>query len=68
VIQAAHGYDGQVKFVDYQAADGEPISADGLEFGIRMDDMRQAPVDDLEIPPNIIEEASGILGSFELLS
>lgn len=68
LIQAAHGYDGQVKFVDYQAAAGGPISADGLEFGIRMDDMSQAPVDDLEIPPNIIEEASGILGSFELLS
>jgi hypothetical protein len=67
LIQAAHGYDGQVKFVDYQAAAGEPISADGLEFGIRMDDMSGRSVDEMEIPSEIIDEAAAILTSFELL-
>ena len=67
IIQMAHGYDGKVKFVGYEAASGGQISADGLEFGIRMDDMQQALVDDLEIPSDILTEADAILTSFELL-
>lgn len=67
VIQVAHGYDTQVKFVAFESADSWTISADDLEFGIRMDDISQVPFEELEIPPEIVAEAGGILSSFELL-
>jgi hypothetical protein len=67
VMQVAHGSDGQVKFVAFESADGGPISAGDLEFGIRMDDMSQAPFEELEIPQNTIDDAAAILTSFELL-